>query len=291
MVGEDLEIYRQIHGDDAVDNRRFHNIGAGSFHHPAWTNVDSSSEWYAGHQAGRIGIEWNLFDLVPLPVESSTSEIVYTSHTVEHVTDEAAQHLLCEAHRVLAPGGILRVTTPDMDLECDAFLRGDRLFFTAFHPYDTPAEMERVKINTPISQTSLQQIFLHHFASSVSAIHVEGIPNPASDEEVDRVFAQMSRRDAFNHFTHKCPVEIQRRFPGNHINWWNWEKMSEFLSRAGFSDIWLSGYGKSHSPVLRNTRYFDNTHPAISLYVEARKSALEDRSSHGGRQRVKDIVS
>jgi len=43
------------------------------------------------------------------------------------------------------------------------------------------------------------------------------------------------------------------------------------LRKAGFSKIFLSGYGQSFSPVLRNTDLFDNTHPEISLYVEAIK--------------------
>jgi hypothetical protein len=43
------------------------------------------------------------------------------------------------------------------------------------------------------------------------------------------------------------------------------------LEQAGFTDIIRSGYGQSRCPVLRNTRFFDSTHPKHSIYVEARK--------------------
>ena len=43
------------------------------------------------------------------------------------------------------------------------------------------------------------------------------------------------------------------------------------VEKAGFTKIYLSGYGQSFSPVLRNTFFFDNTAPELSLYVEAFK--------------------
>jgi hypothetical protein len=43
------------------------------------------------------------------------------------------------------------------------------------------------------------------------------------------------------------------------------------LKNAGFENIYLSGYGQSFSPVLRNIYFFDNTHPKVSLNVEAFK--------------------
>lgn len=47
--------------------------------------------------------------------------------------------------------------------------------------------------------------------------------------------------------------------------------MSSMLEIAGFNKIYLSGYGQSFCPILRDVAVFDNTHPKISLYVEAIK--------------------
>ena len=51
---DDIDLYLQIYGKDAVQNRRFHNIGAGSFRHSAWTNVDHESDWYKNAQGNNI---------------------------------------------------------------------------------------------------------------------------------------------------------------------------------------------------------------------------------------------
>ena len=37
---QDLDLYRRLYSADSVDRKRFYNVGAGGFRHPAWTNVD-----------------------------------------------------------------------------------------------------------------------------------------------------------------------------------------------------------------------------------------------------------
>jgi len=44
-----------------------------------------------------------------LPIENDSAEVVYSSHTVEHITDEAAQKMFNESYRILKKGGILRI--------------------------------------------------------------------------------------------------------------------------------------------------------------------------------------
>lgn len=55
------------------------------------------------------------------------------------------------------------------------------------------------------------------------------------------------------------------------MNWWNTEKAKKMLKRAGFKNIWKSGFGQSTSPVMRNTLIFDKQDPKDSLYIEAEK--------------------
>ena len=43
------------------------------------------------------------------------------------------------------------------------------------------------------------------------------------------------------------------------------------LRLAGFENVYKSAYMQSRSPVLRDPRFFDNTHPDYSVYVEAVK--------------------
>ena len=47
-----------------------------------------------------------------LPFQSDTADVIYSSHTLEHLYLEEAKRLLTECFRVLRPGGILRIVVP-----------------------------------------------------------------------------------------------------------------------------------------------------------------------------------
>ncbi|MDT4913614.1 MAG: hypothetical protein QOC66_2742 [Pseudonocardiales bacterium] len=49
----------------------------------------------------------------PLPYADGTAEAVYSSHMLEHLYLDDARALLAECHRVLRPGGLLRLALPD----------------------------------------------------------------------------------------------------------------------------------------------------------------------------------
>lgn len=101
--------------------------------------------------------------------------------------------------------------------------------------------------------------------------HVDGAENPITDNELDEVFGTMAYEDALTLCTSRCNVAVQRKYPGNHISWWNGKKLMNALKKAGFSEVYLSGWGQSASPVLRDIRYFDTTRPKTSTFVEAIK--------------------
>ena len=50
----------------------------------------------------------------PLPFEDDCVDWVYAEHLIEHVPMPAAIGWLTEVRRILAPGGVLRITTPDL---------------------------------------------------------------------------------------------------------------------------------------------------------------------------------
>jgi predicted SAM-dependent methyltransferase len=50
----------------------------------------------------------------PLPVEDGAFDVAYSEHFIEHVPRAAAIRWLREIHRVLRPGGFLRLSTPDL---------------------------------------------------------------------------------------------------------------------------------------------------------------------------------
>lgn len=266
----DLKIYKDHYTEDSLNNRRFYNIGAGAFYHPYWTNIDYFSDWYSGYQKyTEKGIQHDLFSLKPIPVDTATAEIVYSSHTVEHINDEAAFYMFKEAYRMLKEGGIFRLTMPNIDLEYRAYCNEDVHYFYWIDNFSDPQTIEKIKINIPMNQASISQIFLYHFASSISTIHADGASERIDDEKLKTIFKEMPYTQALDYCSKQCPIEIQKRHPGNHMNWWNKDKTIRMLKKAGFKDIYSSGYGQSHNRILRDTSLFDNTHPKISLYIES----------------------
>ena len=265
----DLELYKRIYGEDKVAAREFYNIGAGLFKHPAWTNIDNYSDWYSGN---RIHINYDLFACQSLPLDGESASIVYSSHTIEHISDEAAQNMLNESHRILRKGGFVRLTTPNIDLYYKSVLNKDYAFWQwEIDTYSRPENMRRAAIGIPMKDVSIQQLFLFAFASQTSLLHINDDTNKISEEEFTAIFTSNKYEEALDIVKSRIRMDLISKYPGNHINWWNEVKLFKMLRTAGFSNIYLSAYGQSLCPVLRNINYFDNTHPTISIYVEATK--------------------
>lgn len=240
--------YEQIFGAEAVSARRFYNVGAGGFRHPAWTNVDKRSDWYKGNK-DLVAIDVNLLEPHLIPIEDGRAEIVYSSHVIEHLPNDSAAHLFAEAYRMLNRGGVLRIACPDVRVIYDAYARGDRIFF--HYLYD-----------------NIQDCFLHTFAAHLIK---PDYPERLAAEEVDRLFGSKPLEEALDAVTSMCSVDYQQTHPGAHMNWWHHEKLETFLRQAGFQNIHRSGFGQSVCPVLRDTRFFDNTVPKFSMYLDAVK--------------------
>lgn len=85
--------------------------------------------------ARESGIEYG--DVVKgLPVPDGAASVFYSSHVLEHLDRTDADSFMKEIHRVLRPGGIVRISVPDLakqvELYCesgdaDAFMESTRL--------------------------------------------------------------------------------------------------------------------------------------------------------------------
>jgi len=265
----DIQLYFKIYGKEDVENKRFYNIGAGLFKHPAWTNIDYHSKYYKDNE---IHTDCDLLECKPLPIPDNSANIVYSSHTIEHITDEAVQNMLNEAYRILKRGGTIRLAAPNIDLYYKVLLNNDVEFWRwDIDTYSKEENMRNVGIGVPMNNVSMKQIFLFSFASQTSSLHIDRSTQKISDEEFDRIFSERKFEDALNYCKSKCSIELQCKYPCHHINWWNKDKLFRMLRLAGFKNIYLSAYGQSMSPVLRNTYYFDSTCPRASIYVESNK--------------------
>src|ERR1039458_1972055 len=86
---------------------RYLKLGAGRHAEPGWLATDINPKYR---------------DIVymdatkPWPLPSNVFTAIHCEHLIEHMTYDHGQALLRESRRTLLPGGVLRVSTPDMAL-------------------------------------------------------------------------------------------------------------------------------------------------------------------------------
>lgn len=94
----------------------FINIGCGLVFvdSPEWINLDFLPASPSVNQA-------NLLGRLPLPSESAN--LVYSSHFLEHIPKADVSAFLKECHRVLKPGGVMRLVLPDLQEMASSYLK------------------------------------------------------------------------------------------------------------------------------------------------------------------------
>jgi SAM-dependent methyltransferase len=80
-------------------------LGSGSNHLPGWLNTDS-------HIVRTNNAYLNIVEAFPFPDE--TFHYIFCEHTIEHIGFNDAAAMLSECHRVLSPGGKIRLATPNL---------------------------------------------------------------------------------------------------------------------------------------------------------------------------------
>lgn len=79
------------------------NLGCGPDRRPGWLNADLDLRADLYLHAGRR-----------FPLPDNFLALIFTEHMLEHLSEAEAATCLWECHRVLQPGGILRLSTPDL---------------------------------------------------------------------------------------------------------------------------------------------------------------------------------
>src|SRR4030095_8913465 len=89
-----------------MEKLNYLNLACGTKYHEAWINMDMVS-------SGPSVIQCDLLKGISFP--DNTFNVVYHSQFIEHVTRDKANFITKECYRVLKPGGIIRVVTPDLE--------------------------------------------------------------------------------------------------------------------------------------------------------------------------------
>lgn len=231
------------------------NIGGGTFFHPDWHNVDFPTGGYEGiyrdHAEG-IDVPHDLSKFEKIKLPDNSIEAVYTSHIIEHLKEDHVAFLFQDVFRLLKKDGYFRVVCPNADLYVNAFLNKDLSFF---HYRDCDFYKAQ-----GISD-SLVGLFIDCFAGKLAKQY--------SYEEIEKHLKTDGTEKTLNWLCNQTPYEPKDS--NLHVSWYNQKKLTEILRKAGFSNVYVSGFGQSCHSQMREVKFFDNSGPFISLYVEARK--------------------
>jgi predicted SAM-dependent methyltransferase len=111
------EQLKSLGADAQACDLRLH-IGCGEGRLAGWVNIDVHPAPLA------MNLLWGL------PFATGSGRYVFVSHLLEHLFYPAdVRPFLAEIHRVLAPGGILRIVVPDIEQCIEAYMNHDRSFF------------------------------------------------------------------------------------------------------------------------------------------------------------------
>lgn len=109
MHNPDQEIVRRYFSETTTPKL---HIGCGKHILAGWLNTDSYLQ--------DPSLPVCLLDASKrFPFADGTFAYVFSEHMIEHVSYPAGRHMLSECLRVLEPGGVLRVSTPDLDFLLD----------------------------------------------------------------------------------------------------------------------------------------------------------------------------
>jgi predicted SAM-dependent methyltransferase len=89
-------------------------IGAGSSRRPGWLNTDI--------EPGDDGLAY-LDATKRFPFEDGSLHYIFSEHLIEHLTYDEGKLMMAEAYRVLAPGGKMRISTPNLTRFIELFAK------------------------------------------------------------------------------------------------------------------------------------------------------------------------
>lgn len=92
------------------------NVGCGTDYKEGWINIDNNSD----NNIEKLDLNWDLRN--PLPFKNGSVDFIYNEHFIEHLTVEEGQKAIKDMMRVLKPGGVVRIATPDLEESVELYL-------------------------------------------------------------------------------------------------------------------------------------------------------------------------
>lgn len=228
-----------------LNSKKYLNIGCGA----NWTSLNTISLDFDPATCD-VGLDLNTADRLPFP--SSRFQGIYSSHCFEHLQEAKVNLWLNECYRVLEPGGIIRLSLPDIEKYFEAYEKRDAAFF------------DWIRGSAHYLEDSWLRLIVRAFA--------EPTVDKYDDVELYKMYQDMSIHEFLDFFKHQQEAITDQRLllPHVHKSWWGSSKISSLLSDIGFSDI------RSTSPMDSSCKEFTGIlykykHPNMSFFIEAKK--------------------
>ena len=104
-------------------------IGCGPYPLEGWMNTDLTTNYRTGNpifmDAGK-----------PFPIPDASFDYVYSEHLFEHLTHPQATNMLKECYRIMKPGGIIRIATPNLQFLVDMYAHPEKSANKAYLEFD-----------------------------------------------------------------------------------------------------------------------------------------------------------
>lgn len=249
---------------------RLLNLGCGGHFHPDWVNVD--------FQASAPGVMAH--DLrTPLPFAEASCAVVYHSHVLEHLACQEALPFLRECHRVLVPGGILRVVVPDLETIARLYLD--------YLARALAGDAEAKKRHEWMTIELLDQMVREQSGGEMLRYWHQN-PMPAEDFVLERAGQEACNALAAIRSPSAPPLPSSAVAPldaavvgrfrqSGEVHKWMYDRLSlgELLQQIGFGDIRVCAANESRVPWFNSYRLDltenGSTRKPDSLFMEATK--------------------
>jgi predicted SAM-dependent methyltransferase len=170
-------------------------LGAGRSRLKGWLNTDI--------EAGGDGLAY-LDATQRFPFEDGSIHYIFSEHVIEHLTYDEGKAMIAEAYRVLAPGGKMRISTPNLTQFIALFDRNPSEEAKAYSQgklmwHDWPKEPNAAAIILNLQMSSWGHKFMYDFATLSAALLRGGFRNAQElDENIsdDEHLRDLEERDS-----------------------------------------------------------------------------------------------
>jgi len=227
-----------------------------------WISIDADVRKRADYRI-RIS-EDTVLDML----DDDSIDLIYSSHLIEHLTDEAVQQLFSEAYRILRKQGGLRVVASDAIYYLYSYMYGkqEAFFKDEYAVGEGRTFYETVKLETG----NIDILKPHNLLCTMFCCYTDHPQycHVFDKEQVEKIL----KEEGVDAFIEWCSSHYDRTRPGGHCNGFYSEKVIRMMRRVGFRRTYHMGFRKSNFEEFRSSPKLDlRLRKNNSFYVEAIK--------------------